>query len=358
MTGISLWVAGENPPGSGGLKRAMTDSQLLRTEVVDGERRTEGIRPLDVAIAFGSEMGVQELRGITIDLDESSAREMCLGVCPDGDCFSGTPLLNVEQSYCKILITHKQAGAIIGKNGAEIAALEKSAQITAKVSPATNFFPGTTDRIMVMSGKPTNIRTNNLVKEARRRAVDLERELGPSILGLGPRPEYNLIVQAMNAGMAAASVASFEAVLASTKTASASATMDLYKRLLAEERIAAEQEFIQSGDVPPAPPPSLTPSVEMMMGTDTAVAVTMAVPGVTSANVGGSSSSSSLNYHSGNTSPDYLTNVHHANGRVGRGEGGETGGSTCSYPFYMPSPVLESEEEEDEECDVNKYNND
>ncbi|EEQ98586.1 hypothetical protein Pmar_PMAR018266 [Perkinsus marinus ATCC 50983] len=94
------------------------------------------------------------------------------------------------------------------------------------------------------------------------------------------------------------------------------------------------------------------------MGTDTAVAVTMAVPGVTSANVGGSSSSSSLNYHSGNTSPDYLTNVHHANGRVGRGEGGETGGSTCSYPFYMPSPVLESEEEEDEECDVNKYNND
>lgn len=174
---------------------------------------------------------------------------------------------------------------------------------------------------------------NNLVKEARRRAVDLERELGPSILGLGPRPEYNLIVQAMNAGMAAASVASFEAVLASTKTASASATMDLYKRLLAEERIAAEQEFIQSGDVPPAPPPSLTPSVEMMMGTDTAVAVTMAVPGVTSANVGGSSSSSSLNYHSGNTSPDYLTNVHHANGRVGRGEGGETGGSTCSKSF-------------------------
>ncbi|EER18951.1 hypothetical protein Pmar_PMAR017984, partial [Perkinsus marinus ATCC 50983] len=36
-----------------------------------------------------------------------------------------TPLLNVEQSYCKILITHKQAGAIIGQNGAEIAALEK-----------------------------------------------------------------------------------------------------------------------------------------------------------------------------------------------------------------------------------------
>lgn len=37
----------------------------------------------------GGAQQVQELRGITIDLDESSAREMCLGVCPDGDCFSG-----------------------------------------------------------------------------------------------------------------------------------------------------------------------------------------------------------------------------------------------------------------------------
>ncbi|KAF4674395.1 Poly [ADP-ribose] polymerase 2 [Perkinsus chesapeaki] len=63
-----------------------------------------------------------------------------------------------EHCFCKLLITHKQAGAIIGKNGAEIAAMEKAAHVTAKVSPGGSYFPGTTDRIMVLSGKGHSIR--------------------------------------------------------------------------------------------------------------------------------------------------------------------------------------------------------
>ncbi|KAF4744439.1 hypothetical protein FOZ63_028572, partial [Perkinsus olseni] len=67
-------------------------------------------------------------------------------------------VLNAEQCFCKTLITHKQAGAIIGKNGAEIATMEKAAQVTAKVSPGGSYFPGTNDRIMVLCGQLPNIR--------------------------------------------------------------------------------------------------------------------------------------------------------------------------------------------------------
>ncbi|KAF4753843.1 hypothetical protein FOZ62_002026, partial [Perkinsus olseni] len=429
-------------------------------------------------------------------------------------------VLNAEQCFCKILITHKQAGAIIGKNGAEIATMEKAAQVTAKVSPGGSYFPGTNDRIMVLCGKLPNIRaalqevinkfefcnqvaqaqedakstflgtTNvpnrprplpmvlrlivpnssvgtlmgrqgkdirqlamtcgvhiqisprlngvlerivnitgsasqctlagcaitegirgnphvsehaniliytpyqhrqaakqaetfndvraasgdcgsspdsrishfsstatdgdsttrsvvsglpsapkvassssnyeqyasilnankndkisknddedeidldklpphialqerlrrhlrstiqtSLVKEARVRAAQLERELGPSILGLGPRPEFNLIVQAVNARMAAAASNPTTA----TDTVMASSTAELYRRLL-EEEVAApaasvdtavdEVEEPPTADLPPPPPPPSGPPPDMMMATDTAVAVTMAV---------------------------------------------------------------------------------
>ncbi|KAF4657046.1 hypothetical protein FOL47_008633 [Perkinsus chesapeaki] len=67
-------------------------------------------------------------------------------------------MMTDNKCSCKLLVTHKQAGAIIGKNGSEIAHIEQACKVSIKVSSSGSFFPGTMERVMVIFGVSINIR--------------------------------------------------------------------------------------------------------------------------------------------------------------------------------------------------------
>ena len=56
-------------------------------------------------------------------------------------------------AFCKMLMPNHLAGAIIGKNGKTIADIESRTNCELQVSGAKDFFPGTNDRIVIMSGE-------------------------------------------------------------------------------------------------------------------------------------------------------------------------------------------------------------
>ncbi|GFQ82481.1 RNA-binding protein Nova-1 [Trichonephila clavata] len=54
--------------------------------------------------------------------------------------------------HFKILVPSVAAGAIIGKGGETIAQLQKEAGARVKMSKATDFYPGTTERVCLITG--------------------------------------------------------------------------------------------------------------------------------------------------------------------------------------------------------------
>lgn len=54
--------------------------------------------------------------------------------------------------YLKMLVSNLVAGSIIGKNGAVINTIENKTGASMKLSPTGSFFPGTSERVVVMSG--------------------------------------------------------------------------------------------------------------------------------------------------------------------------------------------------------------
>lgn len=63
--------------------------------------------------------------------------------------------------YLKMLVNNLVAGSIIGKNGSIITSIEQQTGCTLKLSPSNCYFPKTTERVVVMSGKLEEI--NNAV---------------------------------------------------------------------------------------------------------------------------------------------------------------------------------------------------
>lgn len=55
--------------------------------------------------------------------------------------------------YLKVLVNNVVAGAIIGKNGTVIAQIEQQTGCALKLSPANMYYPGTEERILIMSGE-------------------------------------------------------------------------------------------------------------------------------------------------------------------------------------------------------------
>ncbi|KAL8450234.1 hypothetical protein Emed_002630 [Eimeria media] len=55
--------------------------------------------------------------------------------------------------YLKVLVNNLVAGAIIGKSGAVIAQIEQQTGCALKLSPANMYYPGTEERILIMSGE-------------------------------------------------------------------------------------------------------------------------------------------------------------------------------------------------------------
>ncbi|OEH77092.1 RNA-binding protein nova-1 [Cyclospora cayetanensis] len=55
--------------------------------------------------------------------------------------------------YLKLLVSNIVAGAVIGKSGSVIAQIEQQTGCALKLSPANMYYPGTEERILIMSGE-------------------------------------------------------------------------------------------------------------------------------------------------------------------------------------------------------------
>ncbi|KAF0296278.1 RNA-binding protein Nova-1 [Amphibalanus amphitrite] len=73
--------------------------------------------------------------------------------------FVSTPHKNSTDAvlHFKILVPSAAAGAIIGKGGETIAQLQKEAGARVKMSKANDFYPGTTERVCLITGSPEAI---------------------------------------------------------------------------------------------------------------------------------------------------------------------------------------------------------
>lgn len=65
---------------------------------------------------------------------------------------SPSPSANSHTYHFKILVPAAAAGRIIGKGGTTIAQLQKDAGARVKMSKASEFYPGTTERVCLISG--------------------------------------------------------------------------------------------------------------------------------------------------------------------------------------------------------------
>ncbi|XP_015920228.1 RNA-binding protein Pasilla isoform X2 [Parasteatoda tepidariorum] len=85
------------------------------------------------------------------DLSESNKRQMEIDSDNDAIKRSHQSLSNGTYHF-KILVPSIAAGAIIGKGGETIAQLQKEAGARVKMSKATDFYPGTTERVCLITG--------------------------------------------------------------------------------------------------------------------------------------------------------------------------------------------------------------
>lgn len=58
-----------------------------------------------------------------------------------------------ELCFLKLLVPNVVAGSIIGPKGAIISHISSTTRCTVKLSHSTCYFPGTTDRVIMLSGK-------------------------------------------------------------------------------------------------------------------------------------------------------------------------------------------------------------
>ncbi|XP_052275285.1 RNA-binding protein Pasilla-like isoform X15 [Dreissena polymorpha] len=82
-------------------------------------------------------------------------------------------MLGGDNVHLKILVPSIAAGAIIGKGGETIAAVQKEAGARVKMSKANDFYPGTTERVCLIMGAAEAVRkVHNFIMEKIREKPD------------------------------------------------------------------------------------------------------------------------------------------------------------------------------------------
>lgn len=78
-----------------------------------------------------------------------------------------------ENIYLKVLVPSVAAGAIIGKGGETITQIQKDTGANIKMSKSNDYYPGTTERVCLITGSPEAVRTvHNFVMEKIRDKPD------------------------------------------------------------------------------------------------------------------------------------------------------------------------------------------
>lgn len=85
----------------------------------------------------------------------------------------------------KLLVTNTQAGTLIGKSGADVRSLQTETAVRIKIASADDNFPGTTDRVVLLTGTPPAVRT--AVDTILERLFGVRSRLRPSAPSLPPR---------------------------------------------------------------------------------------------------------------------------------------------------------------------------
>lgn len=70
----------------------------------------------------------------------------------------------------KLLATHLGVGAIIGKHGSSITEIQSASGAKIQISGPNEVFPGTTERVMHLSGEMLKVRASSLCFTSRRSA--------------------------------------------------------------------------------------------------------------------------------------------------------------------------------------------
>ncbi|CAL8143597.1 unnamed protein product [Orchesella dallaii] len=123
----------------------------------------------------------------------------------DGD-YSGSPQKksnfhnDPDAVYLKFMVPQATAGSVIGKGGQNISDLQKEYSVHIRMSKANDVFPGTDNRVAIMSGKVSNVLAATM--------VIFKRMTSPSdLFPKNPRPknvsdkELSLIVPQATAGL-------------------------------------------------------------------------------------------------------------------------------------------------------------
>ena len=100
---------------------------------------------------------------------------------------------NAGPCWAKLLVADKVAGSVIGKGGAVISDLEKATDTIIKLSPGRTYFPGTQERLVVVSGDLEN--TQEAVRQISdkiKQAALLDSQGSPTVSALAPDVDVTL----------------------------------------------------------------------------------------------------------------------------------------------------------------------
>ena len=114
----------------------------------------------------------------------SSRRRAAIGPNNE-DLAAKREAFNSGPCWVKILVSDKVAGSIIGKAGAVISDLERMTDSIMKLSPGRTYFPGTQDRLVVISGRLESVlsATREVIEKIRMATIVEENRRDPSTVG-------------------------------------------------------------------------------------------------------------------------------------------------------------------------------
>lgn len=112
--------------------------------------------------------------------DQSISNEVSSYIASAGGNSGETPT-GTQQVVAKLLVANAIAGSIIGKSGANIEQLQRSSGARIQLSRSGEFFPGTSDRVLLLSGSLHSVLTSIfLILEKVSRDVNAAASKGQS----------------------------------------------------------------------------------------------------------------------------------------------------------------------------------
>ncbi|CEM03291.1 unnamed protein product [Vitrella brassicaformis CCMP3155] len=80
--------------------------------------------------------------------------------------------------FAKLLVNNMVAGAVIGRSGNVISQIEKLSGCTMRLSPPNDYFPNTTDRVVLITGQITDVLSaiKHIMEKLRESAIQTEAE--------------------------------------------------------------------------------------------------------------------------------------------------------------------------------------